>query len=180
MDTIDAVPEPPDPALSGRGSQSRLSGTIFFVLLAAVLFRVVSAVMSKAPAEAERRPASLVRWTALEKAAPASAATRKPVLYDFTAEWCVPCRKLDEGGWADAHTAEIVNRSYVPARVLDRTREEGKNPAAIEELQKKYSVEAFPTLVVADPEGREIARLEGYPGHSALERFLVDSSGARP
>jgi len=179
MDRTDAVgPSSEEAASSPRGSQSRLSGALFFVLLAALLFRVVTAVMDRSGAgtpTADRHAPPLVRWTALEKASPTSAAGRKPVLYDFTAEWCAPCHKLDQEGWADAEIAGLVNRSYVAARVLDRSREEGKNPALVEELQRKYSVEAFPTLVVAGTDGREIARMEGYGGRTVLENFLKES-----
>ena len=88
-----------------------------------------------------------------------------------------PCHRLDTEGWGDARVASLVNDSYLPARVVDREREDGKNPAAIEELQRRYSVRAFPTLVVADADGREIAKFEGYGGKEKLVRFLEESRG---
>jgi len=63
---------------------------------------------------------------------------------------------------------------------MDRAREDGKNPAAIEELQRRYSIVAFPTLIVADGDGHQVARLEGYRGRAALERFLDESRSRRP
>jgi thioredoxin-related protein len=47
--------------------------------------------------------------------------------------------------------------------------------AWIAELQQRYSVTAFPTLVVADPSGRELARMEGYMGKERLAKFLEEA-----
>jgi len=104
----------------------------------------------------------------------------KPMLYDFTAAWCPPCHLLDTEGLGDPQIASLVNSSYLLSRVVDRKREDGKNPPAIEELERRYSVGAFPTLVVATPDGRLIARLEGYPGRKSLLQFLQGSSRKTP
>lgn len=165
--------------LAARGSQSKLSASLFFVLLAAALLRVVTAVMDRdAHPKAtghEHGPPPLVRWTPLEKTASAAAASRKPALYDFTAEWCAPCHRLDDEGWSEGALADIANRAFVSTRVLDRSQEEGKNPPLVDELQRKYRVEAFPTLIVAGPDGKEIARMEGWGGRAAFEKFLKEA-----
>ena len=57
----------------------------------------------------------------------------------------------------------------MPARVTDRESEDGKNPPLVDELQHRYAVNAFPTLVVAAADGKEIARMEGWAGRDALE-----------
>jgi thioredoxin-related protein len=85
---------------------------------------------------------------------------------------------LDGDGWADPKVAAFVNDAYVPTRVMDRVREEGRNPALVDELQRKYGVGAFPTLVIAAPDGRQIAVAQGYSGKQKLVEFL-ESSRAR-
>jgi thiol:disulfide interchange protein len=182
MDRIDA-PSVAGETLSPRGSQSRLSAAIFFVLLAALLFRVVTAVAHHDEGKSDDRASSelppLVAWTPLEKASAAAAASGKPVLYDFTAAWCVPCHRLDDEGWGDRELAGIASDGYVPARVVDREREEGRNSPLVAELQHRYAVQAFPTLIVAAPDGREIARLEGWSGRDGLHQFLEESKSKR-
>ena len=103
-----------------------------------------------------------------------------PMLYDFTAAWCPPCHLLDTEGFGDPQIASLVNSSYLLSRVVDRKREDGKNSPAIDELERRYSVSAFPTLVVATSDGRLIARLEGYPGRNGLLYFLQQSSRKTP
>ena len=83
------------------------------------------------------------------------------MLYDFTAAWCAPCKLLDRD-WEDASVAERVNDAFVPVRIMDRVREEGRNAPDVAELQRRYEISVFPTLVVAArrrPPDREARRL---------------------
>lgn len=151
------------------GSQSRLSPILFWVLVAAVLFRVVTTVTDK-----DKKPGGegLVRWQQHESAPALAARAGKPILYDFTAAWCAPCHRLDKEAWGDDGIAGKVNAGFIPARVVDRQREDGKNAASIQELQRRYGIQAFPTLIIADPSGREIARYEGFRGKDSVLKFL--------
>ncbi len=155
-------------------AQSSLPPILLAILLLAIIFRIVTALADREKKEAGE---GLVRWGPMQSATAASRGTDKPVLYDFTAAWCGPCHRLDAEGWGDPQIASLVNRSYLPTRVVDREREDGKNPPAIEELERRYSVNAFPTLVVASPDGRLIAKLQGFGGREKLLRFLQESTG---
>jgi hypothetical protein len=68
--------------------------------------------------------------------------------------------------FADPASAATLERMFIPVRVMDRTQEEGRNSPEVSMLQARYRVDAFPTLVVAAADGRELGRLEGYPGRS--------------
>lgn len=170
-----AAPANPVRATTPAGSQSRLSSTLLLVLVAAALFRIVTTAMDKGR---DGTAVGLVRWTAAESAAATARAAGKPILYDFTAQWCGPCKMLDADGWADAKVAALVNDAFVPARVVDRAREDGRNPPWIDELQRRYGVNAFPTLVVAAPDGKQIAVARGYSGKQKLTEFLEGARGA--
>jgi len=190
MDRIDAtasaVPPAPGagapPASEGRpsGSQRRVPAALYWILGAALVLRLVTAISDRGKASETE---GLIHWQSAGNVHSISAATRRPILYDFTAAWCPPCRRLDSEGWADAGIATRIGSAFVPARIVDRQREDGKNPPAIEELHKRYGIQVFPTLVAADSSGREIARMEGYPGRERLEAFLreaVEKSKAAP
>ncbi len=161
MDRTEAAPFP--------RSQSRLSPVLFWALLAAVVLRVVTGVMDRG-ADA----VGLVHWQPRETAAALAKASGKPILYDFTAAWCAPCKLVDHD-WEDPALAEQVNSGFIAARVVDRTREDGRNPPEIAELQRLYDIAGFPTIVAAAPDGRLIAKIDGYRGKEAMAQFLEEA-----
>lgn len=178
MDTIDNPPAAPQARTPGReGSQSKLPPILLAIVAAAVLLRIVTGLAGRQ--KAEEGP-GLVRWVSQEKAALAARRDARPVLYDFTAAWCMPCHRLDTEGWSDSEIAALVNGSYEPARIVDREREDGRNSGPVEDLQKRYAVAAFPTLVVASPDGLLIAKHEGYAGKERLRRFLEEARRQPP
>jgi len=178
MDRTDASlppqpPQPPPAAAPPPRSQTRLSPILLAVVLAVLVFRLVSAVMDR-PAGADGP--GLVRWQPREKVAALAQASGKPILYDFSAAWCGPCKLLDRD-WADSSVADKVNGAFVPARIIDRVSEDGRNPEDIAELQRRYEITGFPALVAAAPDGRLIGKLEGYAGRDRLVRFLENPKG---
>lgn len=151
---------------------SKLTAVLFWIVAAAVLVRIATVAFHRG---AKTEKVGLVSWHPVERASAVAERDGKPLLYDFTAAWCGPCHLLDKDGWGDSSIAGIVNGSYVPVRVVDREREDGKNAPAIEDLERRYGVSAFPTLVIASADGRQIAKVEGYGGRDRLRRFLEDS-----
>lgn len=95
----------------------------------------------------------------------ASGTSGRPTLYNFTADWCAICARLDRDLFAERADAQWINERFVPVRVLDREREEGRNTETVDQLQKRFEVTGFPTLVVVGPDGNVLSRVVGYSGN---------------
>lgn len=106
----------------------------------------------------DQKPAAVSSpWMSYDAAVAESNRTGKPILLDFNAEWCPPCQALKRQVFDDGSRGPAVQLAVIPVSIVDRAREDGSNPAAIESLQNRFGVEAFPTLVVFHPAtGRKV------------------------
>jgi thiol-disulfide isomerase/thioredoxin len=114
-----------------------------------------------------------IQWVTAPEAPMVAQGSGKPILYVFSAAWCAPCRRLDREVFHSHRYAALVNQRFVPVQVVDREREEGQNPLAVRELQDRYQVPGFPTLVVARADGSQLSQRVGVRGGGvAVARFL--------
>jgi thiol:disulfide interchange protein len=161
---------PPDEGAPARAGSTRARPTLLLIAAAALLATRVAIGVHE-----ERHPASvrdLVSWQPIEGAEARAGREHRPVLYDFTAEWCVPCQTLQREVFGDPQAAREIERGFVPVRVLDRAREEGHNSPVVDSLQRRFDVRAFPTLVIVPAGGGAPTVLSGYEGkRQTLQRL---------
>lgn len=101
-----------------------------------------------------------------------SQATGKPILYDFTAHWCGWCKILDGQVFEKPEYASKINSRFIPVVVMDLRQEQGRNSDDVVELQSRYKVRGFPTLVVQYPNNGTSRVLVGFAGVDQTMAFL--------
>lgn len=102
-----------------------------------------------------------------------AAAEGKFIFVDFYANWCVPCKWMDETTYSDNKVIETLNSNFIPVKVnIDDF--DGYN------LKEEYDVKVLPTVLVMDQNGRIIKRFEESLPASKLKAELENITGKTP
>lgn len=81
-------------------------------------------------------------------------AENKPLMIKFTADWCAPCRFMEDDAWIDSAVRATL-KDVVLTRIYDTEPDAPK-------LGREYKVTLFPTMVFLDDDGSLIGKVEGY------------------
>lgn len=141
-----------------------------FMRLASVALVVAGVVMAPRPRTEGVGPA----WQPYdESVVSAAVASGEPVILDFYATWCLPCKELDEKTFSDIRVATTLG-TFKRFKV-DLTRSDARNEA----IRRKFEVAGVPTIAFFAA-GREVpaARLTGFePPAQFLARLHSVSPG---
>jgi len=100
----------------------------------------------------------------------------KAVFIDVYADWCVPCKVMDQEVFAYKTTADYMNKNFINLKINS---EKGNGP----NIASLYNVYVLPTLLFVDSKGRILERMDGSVGHSELmamgDRALIGNQGVR-
>jgi thiol:disulfide interchange protein DsbD len=116
-----------------------------------------------APSEAFKRVGSPAE---LDSAVAAAAASGRPVMLDFYADWCVSCKEMERYTFADARVQQRL------ANVVTLQADVTANNAGHQALLQRFKLFGPPGIIFFDRAGREIAS-NRVIGFQPAERFAA-------
>jgi thiol:disulfide interchange protein len=130
-----------------------------FVLVAPVL-----ADEKTSPKADPKEPAKTVfQKLSHDKAIEKAKADKKVVMIDFYADWCGPCRQLEQKTFSEEKVQKFLNDKTVAIRV---------NVDDDPKLTAQYKVNAIPCIVFLDGNGKEIGRIIGF---QPADKFIEEA-----
>ncbi|HYB91502.1 MAG TPA: cytochrome c biogenesis protein CcdA [Candidatus Binataceae bacterium] len=136
-----------------------------FLVLRSAVGAIAAAILIYASIP-RRAPVQLTFQPFLSSALQAAQAGRKPVLIDFRADWCIPCREMDRSTFVDPAVVSEAQR-FVRLRA-DLTRQDKNNAT----LMSRFGIQGVPTTMIIDSKGQVRLRKVGYVSAEELRADL--------
>jgi thiol:disulfide interchange protein DsbD len=97
-----------------------------------------------------------VAWQQIDLLDDGRAANPRPMLIDFAAEWCIPCREMEHTTYANQEVLREAERFHMVK--ADITEENAETTRLVE----RFEVRGVPTVILLSAEGEEHERFVGY------------------
>jgi len=137
----------------------RLQGTLL------ILFSLFLIVLTIADANAET-----TKWYKYEAGMEEASSTGKPMILEFYADWCSPCIAMEEGTYPDPRVISEM-KDFIAIKVDTQVRID---------VESKYHIAYYPTIVFLNAKGDEISRHVGYLGPEDMVKTINETRGKLP
>jgi thiol:disulfide interchange protein DsbD len=156
-----------------------LVGVVFFLITVIISAQGVQTYVDKSLATTKTEtgiltPAKQIHWSEYsEQEIKDAKENDKPVMIDFFADWCVPCKEMETSTFSQPKVVEMSTH-FIMLKV-DLTTE---NTPQAKELKSKYNIKGVPTIVFLNRKGEELPGLRtvGFVDKEKLISIMKSAS----
>jgi len=115
--------------------------------------------------------------TDLAKALETAKTEKKSVLVEFTgSDWCPPCKAMRKNVFSQKEFVKAASKKFILVE-LDFPNGDKEVAKKNKPMLEKYKVEAFPTVVLLDADGKEFSRFTAsqFPNTEAFLKHLDET-----
>lgn len=122
------------------------------------LTRIAAALLVFSGAVGARQPD--IPWsTDIEASLHRASAEGRPVLMEFTADWCTHCQRMEKNTFTDPQVAARINRNFVAIRI---------DADAHKPIVRELGIKGLPAMLVVAPDMEILERITGYQTPESL------------
>ena len=103
-------------------------------------------------------------------------AEKKHMFIDFTATWCVWCKRLDQNTFSKPEVSRLLNEDFVPVKVWEKSKDtvdiDGYRIAERDLARREFQVRGYPALWFVSPKGVRIGPAGGYVDPETMVKYL--------
>ncbi len=81
---------------------------------------------------------------------------KKLIFIDANTSWCGPCKKMAATSFKDPRVAKVFNTRFINLNIDIENNSDGL------EIEKKYKIEAYPTLLFVNGKGKTVKKVLGF------------------
>ncbi len=147
------------------------------LVLTVVLFAAASPVLS---GERELKPPKKdvngIDWYNYEAGWEKAKAEGKHMFVDFTATWCIWCKRLEANTFSQAPVIEALTKDFVAVKVWEKSPDtlmlDGFKIAEEDLRKREFRANSFPQLWFVSPKGVRVGPIKGFVQADQLMQYF--------
>lgn len=131
-----------------------------------------------------------IQWMTWEEAMAKQKVEKRKIIVDIYTDWCVWCKRMEEGTFQKANIAQFINENYYPVKFNAEQRKDiqfkGKTYGFVNQGKNGYHELAaeitrgrlgYPSVVFLDEELEVIQAINGYKDPEEFEMIITYFAG---
>ena len=149
----------------------------FIFVVTVVLFATASLVLSKGREQKPpRKDTNGIEWYNYEAGWEKAKAENKHMFIDFTATWCVWCKRLEVNTFSKALVIKALTEDFVPVKVWEKSPDtlliDGYKITEEDLRRREFRANSFPQLWFVSPKGMRIGPIKGFVQADQLLQYF--------